>query len=611
MERTMSRLPLLLAALLPLAAGPLLAQDTTAPAAGPGDPPSRVARVSDVAGTVSFQPSGDTTWSLVSVNYPLTTGDRIYADRGGRAELQLGSMALRVSEATDLTVTNLDDQFAQFGMSQGTLRISVYDLVPGDSIEIDTPRGAIALLATGEYRIDAPPDESPMVVSVYRGSLQWTAGGVAQTVQSGQAVSVSGINPIEVASVALGAPDGFDQWSANRDRLLTASPSAQYVGRDIPGYADLDDAGMWQADAEYGPVWYPASVPMGWAPYRYGHWVWIEPWGWTWVEHEPWGYAPFHYGRWVYVRSRWGWLPGSMVARPYYAPALVVFVDGGQIQAGAQAWFPLGPGEPYHPWYHTGREYRDRMNARTFGRVANVPRTTPVTAITYRNRRQGMTVVPTTTFRSGLPVARRAIPVTAAQIERAPVTPHPFTQPGRSAEAGGNAIVPSPRIRPPTWHVAPAPRPAPALRPNQPLIVRRSVPVVVPVARRNPSSPAPSPVLITRHAPPPPEPSFQVRQGAMQPDEGRPLEPQQINNLRAGKPAGPARDTENPPHAAVGREAPQPRAQEAPRPAAQPAARPAQPSAPAPRAQPAPRQPGQPQAKPKAQDQNRRRPPDR
>jgi uncharacterized protein DUF6600 len=332
-------------------------------------------------------------------------------------------------------------------------------------------------------------------------------------------------------------------------------------------------------------------VPMGWAPYRYGHWVWIEPWGWTWVEHEPWGFAPFHYGRWAYVGSRWGWLPGSMVARPYYAPALVVFVDGGRIEVGTQAWFPLGPGEPYHPWYHADREYRDRMNARTFGRVANVPRTTPVAAIPYRNRRLAMTVVPTTTFRSGLPVARRVIPVTATQIERAPVTPHPFTQPGRSAEAGGNAIVPSPRIRPPTWHVAPAPRQAPALQPHQPLIVRRSIPVVVP-APRKPATPAPSPVLITRRAPPPPEPSFQVRQQAMQPDAGRPLEPQQIDNLRAGKPAGPARDVENPPHAAVGRQAPQPRAQEAPRPAAQPA----------------PRQPAQPPAKPKPQDQNRRRP---
>jgi Family of unknown function (DUF6600) len=588
----MSRLALL-AALLPLAAGPLLAQTTVA-APPAGDPPSRVARVSDVTGTVSFQPSGDTTWSLVSVNYPLTTGDRLYADRGARAELQVGSFALRLSEATDLTVSNLGDQFAQFGLTEGTLRVTVYDLVPGDSIEIDTPRGAIALLAAGSYRIDAPADGSPMVVAVSSGTLEWTAGGVAQMVQGGQAITVSGINPIEVASTSLPAPDGFDQWSADRDHLLASSPSAQYVGRDIPGYADLDNSGTWQTDAEYGPVWYPAGVPDGWAPYRYGHWVWIEPWGWTWVEHEPWGYAPFHYGRWAYMRSRWGWLPGSMVARRYYAPALVVFVDGGQIQVGTQAWFPLGPGEPYHPWYHADAAYRATLNAHTYGRVANVPLHTRVTAIQYRNRRLAMTVVPTTTFQSGLPVARRIVPVTAAQIARAQVTPHPFAMPGRSAEAGGHALVPAPRIRRPTWHVAPAPRPAPAVLPRQPLIVRRSVPVVVPAAPGNRSVPAPSPVLVTRHAPPPPEPPFQERQGAVRPDAGRPLDPQQVQNLQRGKPAGPPHDTEFVPHPAVSPQTPQPRAQPAPRPATQPAPRP---------------QPEQrPQAKPKPAQSGRRGP---
>jgi len=36
-----------------------------------------------------------------------------------------------------------------------------------------------------------------------------------------------------------------------------------------------------------------------WAPYRYGRWEYIAPWGYTWVDEEPWGFAPFHYGRWV------------------------------------------------------------------------------------------------------------------------------------------------------------------------------------------------------------------------------------------------------------------------------------------------------------------------
>ena len=320
----MSRIPLLLGSLLPALAATLLAQDMPQVA---GNPPGRVARLSYLSGNVAFLASGDTAWSTATLNYPVTAGDRVYADRGARAELQVGPFAVRLSEATDLLITNLNDQLMQLGFTQGTLRVSVYQLAPGDSVEVDTPHGALALLAPGEYRLDAPADGRVMVVTVARGTLEWTAGGVAQLVQGGQAIRLAGVNPIQVASVRTPAPDAFDQWSDSRDHRFASSASMQYVSRDIPGYDELDDAGRWEVDVSYGPMWYPTLVPVGWVPYRYGHWVWVEPWGWTWVEHARWGYAPFHYGRWAYLRGRWGWLPGPVAVRPYYAPALVVFDD--------------------------------------------------------------------------------------------------------------------------------------------------------------------------------------------------------------------------------------------------------------------------------------------
>jgi len=597
----MNRLSLLVGSLLPLVAGAVAAQEPTPPPAG--DPPARVARLSYLAGTVSVQTAGDTTWTVASVNYPLTTGDRLYADRGGRSELEVGALTLRTGEGTDLTVTNLTDQFVQVGLAQGTLLVSVYQLPAGDSIEIDTPRGALTVLAPGEYRVDAPADDSTMTVAVRKGTLEWTAGGVAQTVEGGQAIVVSGINPIQLASTTLPPTDDLDSWAVDRDRALSSSPSAQYVSRDIPGYSDLDAAGTWDTDAEYGPVWYPSGLAVDWAPYRHGHWVWIDPWGWTWVEREPWGYAPFHYGRWVYARSRWGWCPGAFAGRPYYAPALVVFADGSGF--GAQAWFPLGPGEPYHPWYHVDAVYRERLNAPRYGRVTNVGLNVSVTTITYRNRDRGFTAVPVTTFRSGLPISRRIMTVNQDQILRSRIAPHPFVQPGAAAAAGGSLSPVRPRERRPVWTVAPAPRQAPPLRPNQPVVVRRAVPVVRPAPEpRAGNEPArPQPILITRHAPPPQEPSFPERQRAMQNDQGRPLEPQQIDNLRRGKPAGPPRDTEVPAHTATPRPAPQPM----PRPAPQPAT---PHPAPAPRAMPAPKAAPQHQApKPApAKGEERRRP---
>src|SRR5439155_1303456 len=94
------------------------------------------------------------------------------------------------------------------------------------------------------------------------------------------------------SSPSMTAPFRF----ARRDRRWDDARSARYVSRDVIGYEDLDDNGDWRDTPEYGAVWVPRRVVAGWAPYRYGHWAWVEPWGWTWIDDAPWGFAPFHYG---------------------------------------------------------------------------------------------------------------------------------------------------------------------------------------------------------------------------------------------------------------------------------------------------------------------------
>jgi hypothetical protein len=61
------------------------------------DPPSRAARLSFLTGTVSFQPGGVEDWVPAALNRPLTTGDRLWTEAGSRAELNLGSAALRLN----------------------------------------------------------------------------------------------------------------------------------------------------------------------------------------------------------------------------------------------------------------------------------------------------------------------------------------------------------------------------------------------------------------------------------------------------------------------------------------------------------------------------------
>src|ERR1700693_4256436 len=65
------------------------------------DPPSRVARLGYMQGSVSFQPAGESEWVEAAQNRPLTTGDRLWADQGSRAELSLGSAVIDLNSNTD------------------------------------------------------------------------------------------------------------------------------------------------------------------------------------------------------------------------------------------------------------------------------------------------------------------------------------------------------------------------------------------------------------------------------------------------------------------------------------------------------------------------------
>jgi len=300
-------------------------------------------------------------------------------------------------------------------------------------------------------------------------------------------------------------------------------------------------------------------VPGGWAPYHYGHWVNHAPWGWVWIEDESWGYAPFHYGRWVAYNGRWGWVPGPPAAHPVWSPALVVFAGGIHVGGvGVSAWFPLGPGEPYRPWYHTSPQYMDDVNRSNMGESQRVHVQTTyvnvnVVNITYVNRTT-VTAMRQEDFASGRPAHQSNVVVDVRQMDRvqplAAPEPKPTAQsfvghaPARAVKVSvarpvlindkGKAVStkpgsvaveppvkPAPPVRVVPGHTAVAP-PAGAARP-QPGAKLPTAPVV-PVAPARPDAkalPEPpgkpaveapgkaAPQLPTRPAPPAPQPSTQ------------------------------------------------------------------------------------------------------
>src|SRR5271170_8500198 len=100
------------------------------------DPPTRVARLGYMEGSVSFQPAGEDEWVQAVPNRPMTTGDKLWADQGSRAELQLGSAVIRLSENTGVSFLNLDDHTVQLQLSSGAINIRVRRLDPDDDFEI-------------------------------------------------------------------------------------------------------------------------------------------------------------------------------------------------------------------------------------------------------------------------------------------------------------------------------------------------------------------------------------------------------------------------------------------------------------------------------------------
>src|SRR5579863_463216 len=89
------------------------------------DPPSRVARLNFIEGSVSFQPAGTSDWVDANPNHPLTTGDQLWADQDSRGELHLGGSVLRISDHTGISFLNLGDQAVQIQVAQGSAVLRV------------------------------------------------------------------------------------------------------------------------------------------------------------------------------------------------------------------------------------------------------------------------------------------------------------------------------------------------------------------------------------------------------------------------------------------------------------------------------------------------------
>ncbi len=424
------------------------------------DPPGRVGRIAEIDGNVWLFDDDQGEWVQARRNRPVTEGDRISAEQGGRAEVQIGAATLRLDGGTDVEFTQLNDARVRMRVHGGSVALRVRG---GESVRefaVVTNEGRYEPLRPGHYRVDVREQSS--LGETLAGAMRFEAGDSVLDLNDGQRAEFW--QERGTTHYAWGTPlnDRFSDWVARQDREDTRDRN-RYDSNELTGGDDLDPNGRWDRHPEYGAVWYPTVVAADWAPYRYGQWVHTRRYGWTWVDDAPWGFAPFHYGRWVSYGGRWGWCPGQYVARPVYAPALVAWFGGPNVSVGiniggpAVGWVPLSPREIYYPSYNVTNVYVRNVNVthgRWHGPNPRYERTVPTGPIMYTNQgvAGGVTVVPQGVMQSRQPInSRVVVPVDNRTVAAWQGT---SARNAAGAVAGGAAFVPP---APPMARVVAAP----------------------------------------------------------------------------------------------------------------------------------------------------------
>ena len=429
------------------------ALDAAVPTPATTPPPSRVARLSFVSGAIDFRSTGQTSWADAAVNQPIIAGEAARTGGKARGEIEIGANTIDLSSNTEVETTRLDDQILQLALSRGRIGFRLRQL-GGETAEIDFPRGVVWLRGPGRYDIDAGTDEQPSRITVFGGAAQVVGNGAEARVETGQTAVLTSANPVAV-SIESTKSDDFVDWCRDRDYDENRLAAPYYVSPHMTGIAELDAAGTWKTNSEYGPVWVPTDSE--WAPYRFGRWSWMTPWGWTWIDDQPWAFALSHYGRWALIHDHWAWVPGSFVAHPLFMPAAVAFLGTAGVGLSSEdgatvAWFPLAPNEAYWPIYTRDLDYVRSLNSGDVRDVAAIRMQADdeppleLFRTDFANRRLA-TVVPRSVFVSGRPIAPARVTLPEQRLQNAPV------------------LMASPRIAPPSPQlvarvVLPAAKPA-------------------------------------------------------------------------------------------------------------------------------------------------------
>jgi FecR protein len=283
------------------------------------DSHARIVRISYVEGEVRLDNGHG--YESATMNVPLTESNWLQTGSDGWAEVQLEDGSI-IRLAPDTTIA-----FTELGRSSSGGTVTTVDLDQGEAefkitkrddsdFQVTVKKNTIVLAHSGSFRVTST-NADPMEVEVWKGEVGVRDG------ESGAEVAVKKnetfiLDATDVSRYALDKgteADGLDQWSKQRDDYLSTYAAAGQGYTQSPyqyGVSDLNQYGQFYDVPDYGSVWQPNGVSLGWDPFSNGYWAYSPGFGYTWVSSYPWGWMPFRYGRWVFVGGRgWCWAPGG------------------------------------------------------------------------------------------------------------------------------------------------------------------------------------------------------------------------------------------------------------------------------------------------------------
>ena len=299
----------------------------------PANPPEQIGRLAAVSGAVSYHATADAPASEGTVNYPLTTGNRLATPPRAHATIDIAAGRFYLDGDSAATIGALGPGTALVALEKGAVILRILPGGAGQVFVIETPRGKLRADQPGYFEVEVAAGTGAVVVSTLEGGAQFNEATV--------------LPPGTRATIAKDAPPALDA-AAEDDFIRRVVAEVAEAGDDkleapshvsprTTGFQELQRYGLWVATEQYGWAWEP-QVASDWAPFSDGRWVEIAPWGRTWIDNAPWGFAPAHDGRWAEVNSRWVWIPGNA------AQAAEGFSGTKTRRAGG--WVALGPEQP-------------------------------------------------------------------------------------------------------------------------------------------------------------------------------------------------------------------------------------------------------------------------